>query len=68
MKDLERLIMLGVVKAGTYHPDLVLPHIEAVLTPKEFKTVQDFLLWVHVSNKTFGWGNIGLVMKEWSGK
>jgi len=59
-KKLQALLMLGVVRAGSYDPDVVIHHIEESLTMREAREAQSFLAWVHESHdqRSFGYGNI----------
>jgi|CZKH01.1.fsa_nt_gi hypothetical protein len=65
MKEpLRRLLFIGLKAAGSYDPEVVLPHIEERLTVGESDAVQAFLRWCHENKRTFGRANLDIRFLE----
>lgn len=57
-KITKELLLRAVKQAGSYDPDLAMPHIESALLPSMAEETTNFLSWMHENRLTFGSGNI----------
>lgn len=64
-KHFVSLLLLGVVRAGSFDPKKAISSVEGSMTSNEVDVANDFLAWVHRNEKTFGRGNINQVWSEY---
>jgi len=63
-QKLELLLIQGAKQNGL-DVDGIMCQIGEYLTQPEYDAIEKFIKWLVANKKTYGWGNIQAVWKEW---